>query len=83
MALLLAASACKVTESTKPLVPPVMYHISATISGSNTCVVNAPGNVVYSSTNNITGDVPRKFVSTYDKNYHGFSCWVSVVGGMS
>jgi hypothetical protein len=32
---------------------------------------------------NITGDVPKKFVSTYNANYHGFSCWVSVDGGVS
>lgn len=83
MALLLAASACKATDASKPLVPPVLYHITATITGSNTCVVNAPGNVVYSSTNNIKGDLPKKFVSTFNANYHGFSCWVSVDGGKS
>jgi hypothetical protein len=44
--------------------------------------VNAPDNV-YSSVNNFYGDKPNKFVSTYDANYHGFSCWVSVDGGKS
>ena len=81
LAVLLAASGCKVVEPTTP-VDPTMYHITATITGSNTCSVTAPDNN-YSSINNITGDLPRKFVSTYDRNYHGFSCWVSVDGGVS
>lgn len=77
---LLAASGCK-TESTAPATP-TSYHITATITGANTCAVNAPDNV-YTSIGNITGDVPKKFVSTFNKNYHGFSCWVSVDGGVS
>jgi hypothetical protein len=81
LAVLLAASGCKVAESTTPL-DPTMYHITATISGSNACTVTAPDNT-YSSVNNITGDLPKKFVSTFDRNYHGFSCWVSVDGGVS
>ena len=78
--LLLAVAACKV-ETTTPA-NPTMYHITATVTGANTCSVTAPDNT-YSSINNITGDQPKKFVSTYDKNYHGFSCWVSVDGGVS
>jgi hypothetical protein len=78
--LLLVASGCKV-ETTAPATPDT-YHITATISGANTCSVNAPDHV-YTSVNNITGDKPRNFVSTYDANYHGFSCWVSVDGGVS
>lgn len=77
---LLAVSGCKV-EPTTPRAPDT-FHIQATITGANTCSVTAPDNV-YTSVNNITGDLPRKFVSTYDKNYHGFSCWVSVDGGVS
>ena len=80
LTLLFAASGCKMESTTPPA--PTTYHITAAVTGANTCVVNAPDNV-YSSTNNITGDVPKKFVSTYDKNYHGFSCWVSVDGGVS
>lgn len=79
--LLLVASGCKIAEPTAPRTP-ATYRITATISGANTCTVNAPDNV-YSSTNNISGDTPRKFVSTYNANYHGFSCWVSVDGGQS
>ncbi len=80
LVVLLAVSGCKV-ESTTPLAP-ATYHIQATITGTNTCSVTAPDNV-YTSVNNITGDQPKKFVSTYDKNYHGSSCWVSVDGGVS
>lgn len=80
LAVLLASSGCKV-ESTAP-VDPTMYHITATISGSNTCSVTAPDNT-YTSVNNISGDQPKKFVSTYNANYHGLSCWVSVDGGVS
>ena len=79
--LVLLATGCKVAETATPQ-DPTMYHISATISGANTCTVTAPDNT-YSSVNNITGDQPKKFVSTYDKPYHGFSCWVSVDGGVS
>jgi hypothetical protein len=80
LVVLLAASGCKV-EATAPQTTQT-YHITATITGSNTCTVTAPDNV-YSSVNNFTGDQPKKFISTFDKNYHGFSCWVSVDGGVS
>lgn len=82
LALILAAAGCKVTDSATPP-QPTMYHITAELSGSNTCSVTAPDNV-YTSTNNFNlGDKPKKFVSTYNANYHGFSCWVSVDGGKS
>jgi hypothetical protein len=81
LALVLVASSCKVAEPTQPATP-ATYHITATISGNNTCTVTAP-DTTYSSTNNFTGDKPKKFVSTYDANYHGFSCWVSPDGGQS
>ena len=80
LAVVLAASGCKMQPTA--VAQPDTYRIKATITGSNTCSVTAPDNV-YSSVNNITGDQPRKFVSTYDKNYHGFSCWVSVDAGVS
>lgn len=80
LVVLLAVSGCKV-ESTTPQAP-TTYRIQATITGENTCSVTAPDNV-YTSVGLITGDVPRKFVSTFNKNYHGFSCWVSVDGGQS
>lgn len=58
---------------------PQTFHLSATLSGANGCTVNAPDNVYY-STGLFFGDQPKKFVSTFDKNYHGFGCWVAVDG---
>lgn len=80
-ALLAVTAGCKIAEPTAPATP-ASYHITGTISGANTCSVNAPDNL-YTSVNNISGDVPKKFISTFDKFYHGSSCWVSVDGGVS
>jgi hypothetical protein len=74
----LIAAAC----AKEPTAPAPAFHITATISGSNGCTVNAP-DAIYSSSGVFNGDQPKKFVSTYDKNYHGFWCWVSVDGGAS
>lgn len=80
LALALAASACK-TNTTAPVAPPAV-HVTATVSGANTCAVTTPDQS-YASIGQITGDVPAKFIGTVDKNYHGLSCWVSVDGGVS
>lgn len=81
LALAVAASGCKI-DSTTTAEPPVMFHITATISGNNTCAVNALDKSL-SSIGQIAGDKPTKFVGTLDKNYHGLSCWVSADGGVS
>lgn len=78
LTLLLAAAACK----TEPTSPEQTFRLTATLSGSKGCVVNAP-DTVYRSAGLFTGDQPNKFVSTYNTFYHGFWCWVSVDGGVS
>ena len=80
-ALAVAASACKPATSTAPVAPQTV-HVTATVTASNTCSVNTPDQS-YGSIGQITGDAPAKFIGTLDKNYHGFSCWVSVDGGVS
>ncbi|MEP6508206.1 MAG: hypothetical protein ABJC63_08265 [Gemmatimonadales bacterium] len=81
LALAIAASACKI-ESTTTAEPPVTFHVTATISGNNTCAVNALDKNL-SSIGQIKGDTPSKFIGTLDKNYHGISCWVSADGGVT
>jgi hypothetical protein len=83
VALVATSSACKAVDSAAPFVPAPTYHVQATITGSNTCSVNAL-DASYGSIGQITGDKPSKFVGTLsDKGYHGFSCWVSTDGGVT
>jgi hypothetical protein len=79
LTLLVAASACKIESTTQPVDVP-LYHVVATVTGSNTCAVSAMDKT-YGSIGQVAGDVPSKFIGTLDKNYHGLSCWVSVDGG--
>ena len=52
------------------------FHISATVTASNTCAVTAMDKQ-YSSVNQVRGDIPDKFVGTVaGASYHGFGCWV-------
>lgn len=52
------------------------FHISATVTASNTCSVTAMQQQ-YSSINQVRGDLPDKFIGTVqDQSYHGFGCWV-------
>jgi hypothetical protein len=82
LALVAVSSACKV-DTTAPFVAAPTYHVLATITGTNTCAVNAL-DVAYGSIGQISGDKPTKFVGTLsDKGYHGFSCWVSTDGGIT
>jgi hypothetical protein len=62
-------------ENTAP--PPAeTFHISATVTASNTCAVTAMDKQ-YASNNMVRGDLPDKFVGTVaDRSYHGFGCWV-------
>jgi hypothetical protein len=81
IALLAVAAGCK-TDTTAPA-DNVTFHVVANVSGSNTCSVNAL-DASYGSIGQIRGDVPTKFVGTLpDKNYHGFTCWVSTDGGIT
>ncbi|MEO5904326.1 MAG: hypothetical protein ABIQ55_09965 [Gemmatimonadaceae bacterium] len=80
LAVALAAAGCK-TDSTTPEAP-VTFRVTATITGTNTCAVNALEKS-YGSIGQIAGDKPTKFVGTLDKNYHGLSCWVSADGGVT
>jgi hypothetical protein len=53
------------------------FHLSATVTSSNTCAVTAMDKQ-YSSVNQVRGDVPDKFVGTVaGAGYHGFGCWVA------
>ncbi len=81
LALISVASACKNADPTTPVAPPT-FHVTATVTGSNTCTVNAVDHT-YGSIGQIAGDTPAKFIGTLDKNYHGLSCWVSVDGGVT
>lgn len=61
--------------------PPIVYHLSATITEANNCAV-AVLDKNYQSNGMIRGDVPKAFVGTVpDKSYHGFGCWVATTGG--
>jgi hypothetical protein len=81
LALVTIVAGCKLADTTKPSDVP-MYHVLATVTGSNTCTVNAMDQT-YGSIGQVSGDVPAKFIGTLDKNYHGFTCWVSVDGGVT
>jgi hypothetical protein len=55
---------------------PEILHLSATVTSSNTCAVTTMDKQ-YSSTNQVRGDLPDKFVGTVaGASYHGFGCWV-------
>lgn len=56
---------------------PEVFHLSATVTASNTCAVTAMDKQ-YSSVNQVRGDLPDKFVGTVaGASYHGFGCWVA------
>ena len=80
LGLALAVASCKIESA--PVEPLATFHVVANVTGSNTCSVNALDKS-YGSIGQITGDKPTKFISTFNKNYHGFSCWVSADGGVT
>ena len=58
-----------------------IFHVSALVTPSNTCAVTAMDKS-YSSSNQVRGDLPDKFVGTLaDQSYHGFGCWVASNSG--
>ena len=75
----LALAAC--TENTAPVGPAPTFHLSANITGSGDCTVNALDHD-YVSNNAQRGDVGLKFVGTVaNDSYHGVGCWVGTASG--
>ena len=67
-------------KTTSPDVPPT-YHLTATVTASNSCSVQVLEKD-FSSVGQIRGDVPRDFIGTVpEQSYHGFGCWVATNGG--
>lgn len=75
-AALVAVVGCK---TDKVLEPAPTVHLSATVTQNNTCAVSVQGNS-YTSANMVRGDLPKDFVGTIAKSYHGFGCWVAING---
>ena len=76
--LALSAASLGVLSCAEPTAAPEapVYHLSATVTASNTCAVTAMDKQ-YSSNNSVRGDIPDKFIGTLaDKSWHGFGCWV-------
>ncbi len=72
-----AVVAC--AEAAAPFEPPVL-RVTATVTEDNKCTVSAMGKT-YSSSDQIRGDKPAKFVGTVaDRSYHGFGCVVHADG---
>ena len=67
-------------QTDKALEPAPTYHLTATVTQSNTCDVSVQDKN-YSSIGQVRGDVPKAFVGTITQGYHGFGCWVATSGG--
>ncbi len=77
LAPLFAVLACQ--EAAAPFEPPIL-RVTATVTEDNKCTVSAMGKT-YSSSGQIRGDAPARFVGTVaDKSYHGFGCVVHADG---
>ncbi len=75
----IAIAAC--TENTAPVGDAPTFHLSANITGTGDCTVNALDHD-YISNNAQRGDVGPKFVGTVaNDSYHGIGCWVGTQGG--
>ena len=79
-AAMLGATGCVEKTTSAPEAPPT-FHLTATITESNTCAVKVLDKE-YSSIGQVRGDRPKSFVGTLPtENYHGFGCWVATSGG--